>query len=209
MKSVRPPERGQGDRVEGDPLEPPRDLPLLLRLHRREGRGHAGGGPRQCHGNGKIGPVRPAGPGRSRRGHLASRAGHLGHSRRAENVEIVHAERKMKRDPLSWENQAFFHARFGIGRDPLEPYRETIEECMYPDVFSRKPVRTAKAKKAVSDYRKAPGGTPVTRPLCSGERVTSGASVRLPGQACPHRPGPPAPVPPCSWPAERTPTKTS
>jgi 1,4-alpha-glucan branching enzyme len=57
------------------------------------------------------------------------------------------------------ENQAFFHARFGIGRDPLESYRETIEECMYPDVFSRKPVRIAKAKKAVSDYRKATGET--------------------------------------------------
>lgn len=56
---------------------------------------------------------------------------------------------------FSGENQAFLHARFGIGRDPLEPYRETIEECMYPDVFSRKPVRISKAKKTVSDYAKA------------------------------------------------------
>jgi hypothetical protein len=56
---------------------------------------------------------------------------------------------------FSGENQAFFHARFGIGRDPADPYRETIEECMYPDVFSRNPVRISKAKKAVSDYVKA------------------------------------------------------
>lgn len=37
---------------------------------------------------------------------------------------------------FSKENQAFFHARFGVGDDPLAPYKNTIDECMYPNVYS-------------------------------------------------------------------------
>jgi len=54
-------------------------------------------------------------------------------------------------------NQAFFHARFGIGDDPLVPYKKTIDECMYPDVYGSKPIQISKAKKAINSYSKAVG----------------------------------------------------
>ena len=56
---------------------------------------------------------------------------------------------------FSKENQAFFHALFGIGDDPLAPYKKTIDECMYPDVYRNKPIQISKAKKAISSYSKA------------------------------------------------------
>jgi hypothetical protein len=56
---------------------------------------------------------------------------------------------------FSKENQAFLHARFGIGDDPLAPYKETINECMYPDFNA--PIQISKAKKAISNYSKAVG----------------------------------------------------
>jgi hypothetical protein len=58
---------------------------------------------------------------------------------------------------LSSENKTFLHSRFKIGGDPLSPYRKTIEECMYPDMYSNKPVQISKAKKAISTYSKAVG----------------------------------------------------
>ncbi len=57
----------------------------------------------------------------------------------------------------SKENRAFFHARFGIGDDPLAPYKKTIDECMYPDVYGHKSIQISKAKKAISSYSKAVG----------------------------------------------------
>jgi len=56
---------------------------------------------------------------------------------------------------FSKENQAFFHARFGVGDDPLAPYKKTIDECMYPDAYRNKPIQISKAKKAISSYSKA------------------------------------------------------
>ena len=56
---------------------------------------------------------------------------------------------------FSKENQAFFHARFGVGDDPLAPYKKTINECMYPDVYRNKPIQISRAKKAISSYSKA------------------------------------------------------
>jgi len=58
---------------------------------------------------------------------------------------------------LSNDNRTFLHTRFKIGGDPLSPYRKTIEECMYPDMYSNKPVQISKAKKAISAYSKAVG----------------------------------------------------
>ncbi|SPD73849.1 conserved hypothetical protein [uncultured Desulfobacterium sp.] len=58
---------------------------------------------------------------------------------------------------LSNENKTFFHTRFGIGDDQLGPYRKIIEECMFPDIYSNKPIQVSKAKKAISDYSKAVG----------------------------------------------------
>jgi len=58
---------------------------------------------------------------------------------------------------LSRENQAFLHARFAVGDDTLGPYKKTIRVCMYPDVYSNKPLQVSKAKKAISTYSKAVG----------------------------------------------------
>ena len=58
---------------------------------------------------------------------------------------------------LSKENKSFLNARFAIGEDPIEPYRKTIEECMYPDIYSNKPILISKAKKAITLYSKAVG----------------------------------------------------
>jgi hypothetical protein len=58
---------------------------------------------------------------------------------------------------FSKENQAFCHARFGVGDDPLAPYKKTIDECMYPDVYKNEPIQISKAKKAISSYSKAVG----------------------------------------------------
>lgn len=58
---------------------------------------------------------------------------------------------------LSKENQIFFHSRFAIGDDILAPYKEIIDDCMYPDIENNKPYQIAKAKKAISSYSKAVG----------------------------------------------------
>jgi len=58
---------------------------------------------------------------------------------------------------LSIENQAFLHARFSIGVDPLAPYKKTIGACMYPDVYADRHIQIAEAKKAISAYSKAVG----------------------------------------------------
>jgi hypothetical protein len=58
---------------------------------------------------------------------------------------------------LSKENQAFLHARFGVGDDPLGPYKKIIDACIYPDILRNKPVQISKAKHAISSYTKAVG----------------------------------------------------
>jgi hypothetical protein len=57
----------------------------------------------------------------------------------------------------SKDNQAFLHARFGLGDDVLKPYKATIERWLWPDVFRNQDTSVAKAKKAISDYKKAVG----------------------------------------------------
>ncbi len=56
---------------------------------------------------------------------------------------------------LSKDNQDYLHARFGVGDEPLAPYKKTIEECMFPDVYKNRPIQIAKAKGAISIYSKA------------------------------------------------------
>ncbi len=56
---------------------------------------------------------------------------------------------------ISNENKTFLHTRFEIDDDPLSPYKKTIEECMFPDIYSNKPIQVSKAKKAISSYSKA------------------------------------------------------
>ncbi len=56
----------------------------------------------------------------------------------------------------SKDNKAFLHARFGLGDDPLEPYKDVITQWINPPDY-RKLQSVAKAKKAISDYKKALG----------------------------------------------------
>jgi len=58
---------------------------------------------------------------------------------------------------LSSQNKAFLHARFSTGTDALKPYLKIIDEALYPDILRNKPVKIAKAKKAINDYKKASG----------------------------------------------------
>jgi hypothetical protein len=58
---------------------------------------------------------------------------------------------------LSRDNQAFLHARLGLGPDPLAPYKASISRWTYPDLNRGQVISVAKAKKAISDYRKAMG----------------------------------------------------
>lgn len=57
----------------------------------------------------------------------------------------------------SKNNQAFLHARFALGKDVLEPYKTTIDRWVCPDVMHNQDISIAKAKKAISDYKKAIG----------------------------------------------------
>jgi hypothetical protein len=55
------------------------------------------------------------------------------------------------------DNQAFIHARFSLGEDVLEPYKVIIDRWVCPDVMRNQNISVAKAKKAISDYKKAIG----------------------------------------------------
>src|SRR5689334_23119309 len=57
----------------------------------------------------------------------------------------------------SKDNQAFLHARFGLGSDVLDPYKDTIDRWLWPDVYRNQDYSVSKAKKAIADYRKASG----------------------------------------------------
>jgi len=56
----------------------------------------------------------------------------------------------------SKDNKAFLHTRFGLGADPLEPYKDAIICWINPPDY-RHPISVSKAKKAISDYKKALG----------------------------------------------------
>ena len=58
---------------------------------------------------------------------------------------------------LSPGNRAFLHAGLGLGSNPLEPYKAIISRWIYPDLFRGQDTSVAKAKKAISDYKKAIG----------------------------------------------------
>lgn len=54
------------------------------------------------------------------------------------------------------DNKAFLHARFGLGDDPLEPFKDVITSWINPPDFCNL-VSVSKAKRAISDYKKAVG----------------------------------------------------
>ena len=55
------------------------------------------------------------------------------------------------------DNQTFLHARFGLGEDALKPYKEMLDRWLWPDVLRNQDISVAKAKQAISSYRKAVG----------------------------------------------------
>lgn len=57
----------------------------------------------------------------------------------------------------SKDNQAFLHARFGLGDDVLKPYKATIDRWLWLDFSKKQDTSVAKAKMAIGDYRKAIG----------------------------------------------------
>ena len=94
------------------------------------------------------------------------------------------------------DNQAFLHARFGLGEDVLEPYKKTIDRWVWPDPFRNQDTSASKAKQAISDYKKAVGDPDLQDRRFASER--SGPSSescaphhpQLSSAASPHRPGP-------------------
>ena len=57
----------------------------------------------------------------------------------------------------SKDNQAFLHTRFALGDDVLKPYKAAIDRWLCPDVFKNQTYSVVRAKKAISDYKKAIG----------------------------------------------------
>ena len=55
------------------------------------------------------------------------------------------------------DNRTFLHARLGLGEDVLKPYKETLDRWLWPDVLRKQDTCVAKAKQAISSYRKAVG----------------------------------------------------
>jgi len=57
----------------------------------------------------------------------------------------------------SKDNQVFLHTRFALGDDVLKSYKVTIDRWLWPDLFKNQDTSVSKAKKAISDYKKAIG----------------------------------------------------
>ena len=57
----------------------------------------------------------------------------------------------------SKDNQAFLHARLGLGHDQLQPFKASISRWISPDLMKSQPISVSKAKKAIADYKKAIG----------------------------------------------------
>jgi hypothetical protein len=55
------------------------------------------------------------------------------------------------------DNRTFLHTRFGLGENILEPYKQTIDRWLWPDAFRKQDTSVAKAKQAISNYKKAVG----------------------------------------------------
>jgi hypothetical protein len=55
------------------------------------------------------------------------------------------------------DNQTFLHTRFGLGEDVLKHYKETLDRWLWPNVLRNQDTSVAKAKQAISSYRKAVG----------------------------------------------------
>lgn len=54
-------------------------------------------------------------------------------------------------------NRAFLHARFGLGKDPLQAYKKTVDRWLWPNVFRGQQTSVSRAKRAITKYKKALG----------------------------------------------------
>jgi hypothetical protein len=54
-------------------------------------------------------------------------------------------------------NRAFLNARFGLGEDPLLPYKKTIDRWLWPDMFRGQRTSVSRAKGAITKYGRALG----------------------------------------------------
>lgn len=54
-------------------------------------------------------------------------------------------------------NQTFLYTHLALDKHYLEPYKEKIERHVFPDILAREDYSVVKAKKAISDYKKALG----------------------------------------------------
>jgi hypothetical protein len=57
----------------------------------------------------------------------------------------------------SKENQIFLHARFALDDNVLAIYQKTLQRWLWPNALSNQGISVSKAKKAISDYKKAVG----------------------------------------------------
>jgi hypothetical protein len=55
------------------------------------------------------------------------------------------------------DNRTFLHARFGLGKDILKSYKETLDRWLWPDVLRNQDTSVVKAKQAISSFKKAVG----------------------------------------------------
>ncbi|HET7100458.1 MAG TPA: hypothetical protein VFJ52_04845, partial [Terriglobia bacterium] len=55
------------------------------------------------------------------------------------------------------DNRTFLHARLGLEKDILKPYKQMIDRWLWPDVLRNQKTSVAKAKQAISHYQKAVG----------------------------------------------------
>jgi hypothetical protein len=58
---------------------------------------------------------------------------------------------------VSRGNQAFLHARLGLGSDPLAPFKASISRWINPDLMRNQRVSVTNAKKAIANYKRAIG----------------------------------------------------
>jgi hypothetical protein len=54
-------------------------------------------------------------------------------------------------------NRAFLHTRFGLGEDPLQPYKKTVDRWLWPDLFRGQRTSVSRVKGAITKYKKALG----------------------------------------------------
>lgn len=55
------------------------------------------------------------------------------------------------------DNRTFLHVRFGLGEDPLQPYKETIDRWLWPDMLRGQQVSISRAQGAITKYKRALG----------------------------------------------------